>query len=101
LQTIAREIETMVVEQGQEKKTLKAELPHTLGEASVRARNERLSVQDPETGEPCTYTVQSETTFELCATFARQREWTSGVFWNHPAGTHCFRIDVLDPPPFY
>jgi hypothetical protein len=66
----------------------------------MRARDERINLRDPETNEPYTYTVQNESTFELCATFTRPREYTSGVFWNHPAGRHCFTINVLDPPPF-
>ena len=99
VQTIAREIQWMVVDP-QDKKKLKEPLPKTLAEAAARARNERVNPRDPETGEPYVYRVKNETTFELCATFALARDWDSPVFWNHPAGTHCFTIDVLDPPPF-
>jgi len=99
LQTIAREIQLMV-EDPNEKGTLKEALPKTLEEAATRARDERVNPRDPETGEPYAYTVKSETTYELCATFARPRDWDSRVFWNHPAGAHCFTINVLDPPPF-
>ena len=99
LQTIAREIQLMV-EDPNEKGTLKEALPKTLAEAATRARDERVNPRDPETGEPYRYTVKSETTYELCATFARPRDWDSRVFWNHPAGAHCFTINVLDPPPF-
>ena len=72
----------------------------TLEEAANRSRNERVNPRDPETGEPYRYTVKNETTYELCATFARPRDWDSRVFWNHRAGAHCFTINVLDPPPF-
>ena len=99
LQTIAREIQSMVVNPNK-KETLKEPLPKTLEEAAKRARNERVNPRDPETGEPYRYTVKNETTYELCATFARPRDWDSRVFWNHPAGAHCFTINVLDPPPF-
>lgn len=99
LQTIAREIQLMVVNPNK-KGTLKEVLPKTLEEAAQRARDERVNPRDPETGEPYRYTVKNETAFELCATFAKQRDWDSRVFWNHPAGRHCYTINVLDPPPF-
>ena len=99
LRTIAREIQLMV-EDPNEKGMLKEALPKTLAEAATRARDERVNPRDPETGQPYRYTVKSETSYELCADFARPRDWDSRVFWNHPAGAHCFTIDVLDPPPF-
>lgn len=99
LQTIAREIHSMVVNPNM-KETLKEPLPKTLEEAATRARNERLNPLDPETGVPYRYAVKNETTFELCATFSRPRNADSRVFWNHPAGEHCFTIMIFDPPPF-
>jgi hypothetical protein len=99
LQTIAREIQLMV-EDPEDKKKLKEALPKTLVEAAARARNDRVNPRDPATGEPYVYRVKSETSYELCASFARERDWDSLVFWNHPAGAHCFTIDVVDPPPF-
>ena len=99
LQTIAREIQSMVRDENKER-TLKEALPTTLEEAAKRARNERVNPRDPESGEPYAYTVKNETTFELCAKFSKQRDWDFSVFWNHPAGAHCFTINVLDPPPF-
>ncbi|MEX0678399.1 MAG: hypothetical protein WD063_15070 [Pirellulales bacterium] len=99
LRTIAREIQGMV-EDPNEKGTLKGALPKTLAEAAAKARNERVHLRDPETGEPYAYTVTNETTIELCATFARPRDSDWDVFWNHSAGRHCFTINVLDPPPY-
>lgn len=99
LQTIAREIQHMV-EDPNEKGKLKGALPKTLDEAANKARDERLNPRDPETGEPYRYTVTSDTTYELCATFALARDSDSSIFWNHPAGVHCFTINVLDPPPY-
>lgn len=99
LQTIAREIQLMV-EDPNEKGTLKEALPKTLAEAASRASDERVNPRDPETGEPYGYTVKNDTTYELCAKFSRPRDWDSRVFWNHPAGAYCFTINVLDPPPF-
>ncbi len=100
LQTIAREIQAMV-EDPNDKGTLKEALPKTLEDAARRARDERINLTDPESGEAYTYRATSETTYELCATFTGQRDSDASVFWNHPAGKHCFKIDVLDPPPFY
>ncbi len=101
LRTIAREIQLMVIDQNdREKKTLKEPLPKTLAEAAERARDERLNPRDPETVEPYQFTVTGKTTYELCATFSRARQADARVFWNHPAGTHCFAINVLDPPPY-
>jgi hypothetical protein len=99
LRTIAREIQSMV-ENRNKRGTLKEPLPRTLEEAAQRARDERLNPRDPETNEPYRYRIKDETTFELCATFARARDNDARVFWNHPAGTHCFTVNVLDPPPF-
>ena len=103
LQTIAREIQSMVVypyAYPDRKRELKEPLPGTLDEAVQRARGARLNPRDPETGEPYRYTVKNETTYELCARFTRQRESDFRVFWNHPPGEYCFTIKVLDPPPY-
>jgi hypothetical protein len=97
LQTIAREIQS-IVEDPNNKGTLKEPLPKTLEEAARKARFEKLNPRDPETGAPYEYRVKSATTYELCATFARKRDSDIRVFWNHPAGSHCFTIDTLDPP---
>ena len=84
-----------------EKPTLKRPLPASLEELADQARQHRVKLRDPETGEPYGYTVQNETTIELCATFTQARNSDSSVFWNHPVGKHCFTINVLDPPPLY
>jgi hypothetical protein len=99
LRTIAREIQSMV-ENPNKNGTLKEPLPKTLEEAAQRSRDERLNPRDPETNEPYRFLIKNETTYELCATFARKRDSDARVFWNHPAGMHCFTIKVLDPPPF-
>ncbi len=68
LQTIAREIQSMV-ENENKKGTLKGPLPKTLEEAAQRARDQRLNSRDPETNEPYRFRIKNETTYELCATF--------------------------------
>jgi len=97
LQTIAREIRQIVVDPNDEAK-IKDPLPATLEAASEQARNQQLNPRDPETDEPYKYTVTGESTFELCANFSRALTSESAVFWNHPAGEHCYKINVLDPP---
>jgi len=99
LQAIAREIHKLTVEDDQPPR-LKQPLPATLPDAVERARVERIKLNDPETGEPYRYLAKSESSFELCATFTTARDSDDSVFWNHPAGEHCFTINVLDPPPF-
>src|SRR4051812_46921939 len=105
LKTIVREIQSTTVDTGvtnpQDKKSLKAPLPKTLEEAAKTARGEKINLRDPETDEAYRYTVKNESTYVLCAIFARPRDEDSGVFWNHAAGAHCFTINVLDPPPYW
>jgi len=101
LQAIAREIQDLVAESDGGKNTLKEPLPKTLEELARRARGQRVELSDPETGEPYGYNVKGESTFEVCAEFMQPRDADYSVFWNHPAGQHCFTIDVLDPPPLY
>lgn len=97
LQRIQREIQDLVKDD-EVPATLKRALPATLDAVLALARRRRLSLADPETGERYGYRVLDERRYELCATFARAREADFGVFWNHPAGRHCFTVDVLDPP---
>ena len=99
LQAIAREIQWMVLDPNK-KGALKQPLPKTLNEAAAGARNERLNLQDPETGEPYGYTVKNETTYEICATFTRPHNSDRAVLWNHAAGRHCFTVNVLERTPF-
>jgi hypothetical protein len=99
LQTIASEIASMVINPD-ERTQLKEPLPSTLDEAVQRARGARLNPRDPDTGKPYRYTIVDETTYKLCASFTGRRESDYRVFWNHPAGEHCFTINVVDPPPY-
>jgi hypothetical protein len=97
LQTISREIQSLCHDPDI-KDRLKRALPATLDELAAIARSERISLTDPETGQPYLYEVKDGTTYELCATFALVRDSDLEVFWNHPAGPHCFTVDALDPP---
>lgn len=97
LQTIFREVQSLCHD-SDIKEHLKRSLPGTLDELASLARTERINLIDPETGERYVYTVNDETTYELCATFSTERNSDFEVFWNHPSGKHCFTIDALDPP---
>jgi hypothetical protein len=73
-------------------------LPGSLEEIAARATRERVRTLDPDSGEPYEYRKLDEHRFELCATFARPRHEQYEVFWDHPAGLHCFRTDALGDP---
>lgn len=72
-------------------------LPATLDEVREAALPDRPAITDPATAEPYGYRVTGASTYELCATFDRAREEDDDVRWNHPAGRHCFPIDVPGP----
>ena len=101
LQAIARAIQTQVTDEGPyvpdgTKRKLKHSLPKTLDDVARNDRSERLRLLDPESGEPYAYKVVNSKQYTLCATFNRPRDADLRVFWNHPAGEHCFTIDVLE-----
>jgi hypothetical protein len=100
LQNIAQAIQ-ILVEDPNEKGKLKAPLPPTLADASRENQGALMNLFDPETGVEYVYRVKEDGTYDLCATFSEARHSTESVFWNHPAGEHCFTINPADPPPFY
>lgn len=65
-----------------------------------------VSATDPVTEAPYGYRVTGETTYELCADFATEAPGREGrdrqrfvirrhnVSWHHPAGEHCFELEV-------
>jgi hypothetical protein len=57
---------------------------------------QKLSVTDPETGTPYEYRVLNPVSYELCAQFSLPRDLQYDSYWNHPAGRHCYSIDVTD-----
>lgn len=95
LQRIHREIQRVVLDPDRER-SLRRPLPETLEELARLAILDAPSLFDPQTGEPYGYRVLDERTYELGATFALPRAADHQVFWNHPAGRHAFRIDVLE-----
>lgn len=100
LRAIHDAIQRMVIENIEGKVRPKRALPASLDEVAAYVRSEQnqreLKLHDPYTGEPYTYRVKSETQYELGATFSLKRELNNNVFWNHPAGLHCFAFDAVD-----
>lgn len=97
LRAVHREIQALCVDP-EDREALKRALPATLEELAEAAFYERIRLADPETGEPYRYRVVNETTYELCATFATERDADEEVFWNHGVGEKCFLVDALDGP---
>ncbi|UPA21992.1 DUF5671 domain-containing protein [Candidatus Peribacteria bacterium] len=71
-------------------------IPKTLQEISDQAVYQKLNLTDPETGASYIYNVQSATKYQLCATFSFERDLSYDIFWNHPAGEHCFDLDAAE-----
>lgn len=76
-------------------KVLPKELPKDLETVAANAMYQKLRISDPETFVPYIYIVDSSS-FKLCATFSLSRDQGYDIFWNHPAGEHCFEFDALD-----
>ena len=75
--------------------TLPKPLPKDLATVAANAQYLKLNVNDPETGTAYEYRPQ-DTFYELCAVFSLVRNQNYDIFWNHPAGRHCFTVDALD-----
>lgn len=82
-------------------------LPSDLDELTKSRDIYIQSIADPETGATYEYRASGVKAYELCATFqsasvsdrlpkpyARPPE--GGDFWNHPAGAHCYQLDVRE-----
>ena len=72
--------------------TRNGDLPENLAEISAEWV---AHIGDPVTGEPYTYRVTGERTFQLCAVFARRlgepvSRYSHLVFRAHEQGFHCF-----------
>ena len=75
-------------------------LPTRLSELAKGTMLEPTDFQDPETEESFGYQPKQGRQYELCATFnapTRQRKYAyepAGDKWAHPAGRHCFPLQV-------
>lgn len=59
---------------------------------------------DPETGEPYEYRALTDSTYELCARFAKESRSGGDDLWAHGSGRCCFalrarQVPQLAPPP--
>ena len=97
LQAIVWEIQRQVIDPSNAER-MRRPLPATLQAVAEQARYRKLTLVDPDTGEPYEYEIVDAHTYRLCATFARARTLEREIFWNHPAGRRCFTIDVYDAP---
>lgn len=71
-------------------------LPSTLEDVQAQALYQRPNIVDPETGEPYEYTTSGNSSFTLCASFNFEVAERYEVFWNHPAGRHCFEFTTTE-----
>ena len=75
-----------------------ATLPPSLDSLRAANRLRPEDLTDPETNEPYAYRVLSDSTYELCATFARasddRERWLHdrSAIDAHGAGRHCFTV---------
>lgn len=65
-------------------------LPPVVDSVGAEWTPDSLRARDPVTGEPFEYRATGDSTYELCATFARATEGDLSGTWSHPAGRHCF-----------
>lgn len=96
LRTIVRAMQDLVWDDDADR--LKRPLPTNLFTVRDDARGRRPSIEDPASGREYGFQVLDEHRYMLCAEFDTRRQGELQAFWNHPAGTHCFTIDVRDPP---
>ena len=80
--------------------TREGSLPPTLEELSS-APGVFVELFDPETRQPYEYRVLGETTYELCAVFARdtatdEREAPFRSLWSHGPSRQCFQLEAQD-----
>ena len=76
------------------------ELPPKSLEAWMNGRPLKGDMLDPVTHRPYGYTNLGDGKFELCATFdteVKEADLDYDREWAHPAGPHCFQLDVKHP----
>ncbi|PIR52192.1 hypothetical protein COU77_01580 [Candidatus Peregrinibacteria bacterium CG10_big_fil_rev_8_21_14_0_10_49_16] len=76
---------------------MKRPLPTSLQEVQEQALYQRVNILDPVSGEEYEYQVLDETNYELCALFDMERVGDFDIFWDHPAGRHCFAFNAQKP----
>ncbi len=74
-------------------------LPVSIDSIPFLQANDRSAFRDPETGRAYRYLPSTDSSYQLCADFARQSEGTPDATpystnWYHPAGSHCFSLQA-------
>jgi hypothetical protein len=78
-------------------RSIERPLPETLEQVRAGATRRRPDIRDPETDLPYRYEILGESRYRLCAEFRFERDEEHTPRWNHPAGEHCFELDLLAP----
>lgn len=71
-------------------------LPQSLQDMLEKAVYTYPDITDPETGEQYIYNIINEDRFELCAVFNHEVKEQYDIFWNHPAGPHCYEFNTAE-----
>ncbi len=85
-------------------------LPPSLDSLAHTNGSELESIQDPTTRRPYEYRAVNDSTYELCATFQTRDvdddrtqpvdgSGRTPIFWRHPAGRACFRLQPITARP--
>lgn len=102
LREIHQAIQQMTTERKQDTWVMTRPLPTNLEDVAAFRRTKQsgreLSLLDPQTGAAYELRITGEKTYELCGTFAAERKKSYDLFWNHPAGQHCYSFKVESPP---
>jgi len=99
LRDIESAMRRYAVEAKDREQRLKRPLPGDLAELARFVRDDEhareLSLVDPQTGKRYEYSVVGSSQFKLCAEFALDDRREYPPEWTHPAGKHCFTVDLL------
>ncbi len=102
LREIHQAIQQMTTERKQDAWVTVRPLPTSLEDVAAFRRTKQsgreLSLLDPQSGAAYEFRVTGEKSYELCGTFTAERKKTYELFWNHPAGKHCYSFNTESPP---
>lgn len=102
LREIHQAIQQMTTERKQDAWVTVRPLPTTLEDVAAFRRTKQsgreLSLLDPQSGAAYEFRVTGEKSYDLCGTFTFERKKTYELFWNHPAGKHCYSFNTESPP---
>lgn len=70
-------------------------LPTNLDVIVSETVDQRVPSADPE-GIPYEYFIEDRTHFSVCSTFIFEDREQFAPFWNHPAGSYCYKFDTAE-----